>query len=288
MSAAPDRIRFVCVLSIPRTGTSHLCELLKSCPEINVKGELFHKSLVEYTDEHEVAALRATAQGAITDDASLFAWRLEHPRETLETMYEAGGRRVVFLKLFPTHLYYESVKPALFGRGDIRFLLLRRRPIECFVSEVKARSTTIYRQHDTTAMKPVLDTAHFMAWAKKHRRWYEMMDSLLAESGVPFANITYEHDIVRENDRETLSRMLATLQGLGLPPLMIESAPEGLPRQDREPMLNRRVANWKEFRTAVMNDSRGKKLFRWAMALPTSGDPILLSKENGARVKSGR
>src|ERR1700754_118237 len=120
--------RFICVLAMPRTGSSHLNKLLKSIPEINAKSELFHKKAPIVFAPREVGELEKRSGGVKVEDKDAFAkWRRAHPAATLEALRDARRGHVVAFKVFPGHLARELIQDELFTRDYIGFAVLRRR-----------------------------------------------------------------------------------------------------------------------------------------------------------------
>ncbi len=97
-------VRFLCVLASPRTGSTHLDQLLGSCAEFNAKAELFHPKWFGRIDQAEFDEIERASSGAVTDVESLVGWRKEHPLKALEALHRAGPSKIVVFKLFPGHV----------------------------------------------------------------------------------------------------------------------------------------------------------------------------------------
>ena len=133
------RPRFFCVLAVPRTGSSHLNTILSAIPEMNAKAELFHGSYQPEFSPGEQRALRERSGLDLSDKAAFTAWKRAHPAATLEAIQEgADGQHIVTFKVFPGHLQTGFLESDLMARDDVAFAILRRRPIESFISGAKA------------------------------------------------------------------------------------------------------------------------------------------------------
>jgi len=265
LSASP--VRFIFIVAVPRTGSSHLTRLLRNCEPLRVKAELFHPRSIDLPVE-DILALAARAGGRITDDESLCAWRRDHPRETLESLFEAGGGRIVVAKIFPFHLSQEQLADAIFKHRDTVYLVLQRRPIESYISGLKANSIGGFGRIDTTSTKPTLAPEDFGKWAMRIRRWYEWLDEELRSRSLPHAPISYEAELDGVSNRDALSGVLRKLEAMGLPHLDVPQKLLGGQRQDRERDYRSRVANWQAFEKAVRGDPDGASLLDWAEAAP--------------------
>lgn len=257
-------MRFLCVFAMPRTGSSHVNKLLKSCDEFNAKSELFHRRTVGVFTKPELMQLQKRADIDVKDHKALTDWRRRHPLETLEALYQGGGRRIVTFKTFPGHLEKELLEDELFPRDDVAFAILRRRPIESFISGLKARSVSTFGRVDTTAIKPELSAERFVVWARKMKNWYAYTRKKLEARGKPYAFISFERHIDGQSGEESLGHILALLEPLGIADIAVpEEVKEG-ERQDREPVYQERVSNWEAFVDEVNADPVAAKLFKWA------------------------
>lgn len=254
-------------MAIPRTGSSHLTRLLRNCELLSVKAELFHPRSIDLPVE-DILALAACAGGAITDDESLIAWRRDNPRETLEALHRLAGGRMLVAKLFPFHLSQQQMADALFAHHDAVYLVLRRRPIESYISNLKANSIGRFGRIDTTTTRPVLAPDEFRQWAKRMRRWCAGVDEELRSRGLPHATISYEAELDGISNRDALSGVLRKLEALGVPPLELPHQLLAGHRQDREQDYRGRVANWPEFESALRSDQMGAALLDWAETAP--------------------
>jgi hypothetical protein len=261
-------MRFLCIFAMPRTGSSHLNKLLKSCPSINAKSELFHGHTKNRFSDPEMEQIEARAGGAFPDNAAFIKWRRRNPANTLEALYEGGGSRVVAFKVFPGHLRKEIIDDQLLGRDDIGFAILSRRPIECFISGLKAKSVSRFGVIDTTPIKPVLSVGDFLDWAERMKRWYDWTRKTLEERNIAHADISFERHLDGLSGEEALSRILPLLEPLGLsrlemPPRVIEGR-----RQDKEVRYQDRAANWDGFLAEAKADPECASYLEWAEGVP--------------------
>lgn len=259
-----SRLNFVCILAVPRTGSSHLCHLLHSCPGINMKSELFHPKGVHLVNKRDHEILRALSNGEITDNPSLCQWRAAHPTATLEALHESGGKRPLVFKLFGSHLARELVEQEIFSRTDIGYIVLRRRPIESYISGLKARTVAKHSKVDTTDVKPEADPERFVKWAGYVQRWYDWLDEQIAARRLPVVRMSYETHLKTVPPQEALASTLAALEEIGLPHFDTARKLYFATQQDREERYQDRVTNWDAFEQALRAKTRPAKLLDWA------------------------
>ncbi|HWA90900.1 MAG TPA: sulfotransferase [Rhizomicrobium sp.] len=256
-------MKFICVLAMPRTGSSHVNKLLKSIPQVNAKSELFHRAAQARFTRREADALER--RGAPVDDnEAMIAWRRANPAATIEGIQEGSREPVLAFKVFPNHLPRPVMRDAFFTRDDMAFLLLRRRPIECYISGLKARSAGSFTLIDTTAMKPALDIDDFLEWSERVRRWYGWFQHTLEEEGKPFGTISFERHLDGKTGRQSLELILPMLKDAGFDMLTMPNEVIEGERQDQEARYQDRVANWDAF-VEAMGAAGRDGLLDWAM-----------------------
>jgi len=259
-------MRFLCILAIARSGSTRLNQILKSAG-MNTKAELFHRHARGTLAPREFSALEQASNGAVHDDESYIAWRHDNPLATLEALYGVRRKGVVAFKVFPGHLERPKLE-ALFGREDIGFAILARRPIDSFISKIKAQTVGTFRGVDTANMKPALEADAFLKWARGMRQWYDINRSDLRARAKPFADLTFENHIDGLTARESLERMRPLLRKVGISDFNTLEEEEALQRQDRESDYRKRVANWEEFEKTLRRNARAADLLDWALRVP--------------------
>jgi LPS sulfotransferase NodH len=272
-------VRIVCILAMARTGSSHLIHLLKGCPEFNVKSELFKKSVE--LKRQDKAAIQA-ASGGVADDQALIAWRRAHPAQTLDALLADGGGRTLFFKLFVGHLSRKQIKDELFSREDVRYVVLRRRPIDSFISSRKAQYYGVHGSVDTTRLKPTLEAEEFVHWAAKSRGWYDWIAEQLQTRRLAFLDIAYETQLEDAANDVALAAILDGLTALGLPKVALPKEIDSSERQDREPDYRARVANWAEFERQILSVPAHRELLQWAETAPGLPSPSSAASESAS------
>jgi hypothetical protein len=261
-------VRYLCIFANPRTGSSRLVSLLGSSPDLNSKGELFHKNWIGRLTDRDRQLLGVVSDGFVVDDNTLREWRAREPGRTIEALYESGGHEVVVFKLFPAHLDRELIKAEIVRRPDVVYATLKRRPIESYISGLKAREVGAYGRVDTTSLRPTLKPQHFTRWCKSMRDWYGWCELTIARAERPALSLTYEKHLADADDASTLKRLLDALETIGIRARGPRKVRKSSGPQDRETRYQERVANWPEFETAMRGSAEGASLLDWAETAP--------------------
>ncbi len=241
-----------------------MIKLVKSCPEFISKGELFHRHDIGLHRPFEYEKLKEISGGAVTDGESFRAWRHTHPAETLEAFHSAWESKVVAFKLFPYHLPEELIESQIFSRKDVAFAVLRRRPIESYISVVKAKAVGVFTKVDTTGMRPELSAENFMVWARRMRTWFKWVNRSLEARNEPFARIGFEKHVHGLSGEESIGHILGLLRPLGFADVGVPGEIIEGERQDREPEYRNRVANWDAFAAELRASAQSAKMLKWA------------------------
>jgi hypothetical protein len=233
-----------------------------------MKSEIFHRRLRGLVSNAEMDALYRKSGGAIVDTPTLCHWRGMNPGRTLETLYELGGYVPVIFKLFPGHVSNQLVADEIFSRRDVAYIYLRRRPIESFISSVKAKVVSFHGEADTTEIKPNLTVEDFLKWARPMRAWHDWLETEIAWRRLSPLRIGYESDLESNRPEEVLEKVLTGLQALGVPRVKPKTRIFVGTRQDREEHYRNRVANWAKFEAVARERPRAARFLDWAEAIP--------------------
>lgn len=254
---------------MPRTGSSHINTLIYNCPHFVGKGELFRRHAIGNQRKFEIAALGETSSGVVTDPDSSGGWRGELPMQTLEALHRACEGRTIAFKVFPGHLPRGLIETEFLSRDDIAFAILRRRPIESFVSVVKTKGGAKYALTDTTDIKPEISADEFLEWARRMRAWYKWLREMLQAREKPYAEISFEKHLDGYSAQEALAHLRALFIPLGITNFEdLDEHAAGGTRQDREGDYRKRVANWSAFEAALRAKPMASRMLNWAQKIP--------------------
>ena len=217
--------------------------LIYNCPHFVGKGELFRHGAGER--------------------------RRELPTQTLEALHRTCKSKTIAFKVFPGHLPRKLIETEFLSRDDIAFAILKRRPIESFVSVVKTKGGAKYALTDTTDIKPEISADDFLGWAHRTRAWYKWLGEILHARGRPYAEISFEQHLDGYSAQEALAHLRALFLPLGITNFEdLDEYAVGGTRQDREGDYRKRVANWGEFEAALRAKPFASRMLNWAQKIP--------------------
>jgi hypothetical protein len=249
--------RLICVLSIGRTGSNHLCDILTCIPEIDSRAELFNPKRSCHMHRHELAELARRA-GKCFEPSDACAEALEtmrrRPRLVLDCLSSLmpPEKRVLSFKVLMGQLTSRQIERKIIGRPDTVIAFLCRRPVDAFISHRKAMHLQQWRDTDTTDVKIEIDAQYFVKWWRKRAAWHIRMEAECWYRRKPFHHLTYEDDVAGP-PAEAARRFCAILARHGLADLAFpdDSRISGAERQDRTPSVAERVSNWREFQRGL-------------------------------------
>jgi LPS sulfotransferase NodH len=200
-----------CVLATPRTGSTHLCSLLGSHPEICCHQELLHPAQIQAMPGAPVAEDReARARDPIRWlNAAMMASAEHDPR------WRAIGFKLHLLQC-PSVLEH-----ILFQPGFAILLLDRADRLAQYASSKIAEQTGLFSCTDkepVRAMAARFEAAEFEAFARRHEDLYRMV-RLVTRGRADVLELDYDQIFVPATHR-------SALEFLGVDPAVTLTAPE--------------------------------------------------------------
>lgn len=262
VSESPD---LLCLLAMPRTGSSYVSDLFDAHPQFQSHTELFHREAVFLRVADRSALLPDLARLARTRSADIYdpalvAWARKSPRTLLDFLSERREKRFLTFKVFPRHLSDEQLDPVLFDAPRIACLLLERDPLASYVSQLKARRTREFSHRDTSHLTVDADAREFVEFVATRARWYERCRRSLAARGKPVVTLAYE-TLASVSEAEALAMLVAAARSIGLSGVVDASLGEARlrPKQDRR-APHESIAEWTTFAAEVTERGLGDLL----------------------------
>jgi Sulfotransferase family len=244
----------LCILGVERTGSSRTATLLSGFEHLLVKEEIFHPNAAHTMDDEwrELGPYAGIADVTGIRDRRLVSWMRNHPNQALDWLVHRAGGRTVVLKLFPGHIESRDELERLFSRSDIAFLITRRRPIDCYISALKAQRIGKWRNADTTSVKVEGSVGQFLSMLTRATIWYAACADRIAAASRPHVDLSYEGEIAKP-DNVLLPALVAKLRLLGIDPGRYSTAARVVPlqQQDRGTDYEAKMSNWQEFNAAL-------------------------------------
>lgn len=264
---------FLFLVSAPRSGSTQCMDLISLHRGLATFHEVFHGGGPDAPTAMSALYRAAGLPPQRQKDPALRDWVHADPWRTLRLLRDIApsSSRTVVTKLFPRFLGEEAIERELAGAPDTAFLVLTRRPIDAYVSLLKARAVNRWANFDSTHLRPALDPAEFAAWHEIQSGWFQQVQSAIGRRGRPMASLTYEQDILgvtpqaatglrralaevgvstrlrwQWRARQQVKRVLggaARLVGARVP----WREGTALVRQDRSASVEDKVSNWEAF-----------------------------------------
>lgn len=240
----------LCFIAAARTGTNHLTNLISGFPRVKARAEVFHAQAAWGVSNWEREAL-AKSEGqdfpAINDPAFVSFVR-SNPTALLNVMASTHKQHdLMCFKIFPGHLSFESIEANLVARDALKFVVVKRRFLNSYISNKKAEQVGSYTRADTTGVSVELNVADFRKSMIGHRKWYHDIDGLLRRHQRSAGHLYYEADIdCPIKDTVTALRRAVAMAGID-PALLQGEGGTGLPKQDKNAYYAEKISNWPEF-----------------------------------------
>jgi hypothetical protein len=256
-------VTILCLIGVPRTGSTQVMRALSSFHDVTAYGEIFHPNKCYGLRGPFLDELRGRTEESFPADPGAPAtidFVRHHPRQVLDALAEAAGSGCAALKIFPNHLEPELMDTEVLGRDDVEPVFLRRRVIDSYVSGLKSKQANAWQYHDTTDITAVADIDGFVSWSRNQQRWYTRCVEAVAAAGKPMRLMTYEREI-EPGIHATFAYLSTLLEQIGVSAAGDPQAVDSMPRQDRSSDLSEKVENWEDFE----RDLRSRDLSPLAM-----------------------
>lgn len=240
----------ICVLAVARSGTSFLVDVWKYFEHHASLGEIFHKNAAHKCKPFlpELGRTFGVKAESVRDQDLVAAMR-QAPWTAISAL-ERGmrdqGYESFSFKVFPQHLKRPDLHK-MFKDHDFTVVFVRRRPIDSFISSIKATELRTWGKQNTTGLTVTLDYEKFSKWHRNHTEWYVGMREFLNGEGIAYGELLYETDI-HTPPEQVLKTSQDVLKTLGTElPLQVDHTIEARTKQDQASSYGEKVSNWDEF-----------------------------------------
>jgi hypothetical protein len=241
--------RLILEISGPRLGSTSFRRKLTSFGSFVTFGELFHQGQDAHAEN--LAYLRKAYQqnghNPGTEDIEIRRLARANPKNAIDRALDvakAQGVSFAVIKIAPSHLRANELNEII-RQYDCIGIILVRAPIDQYISRQKALELNVWKNVDTTAIRPTISSKAFRSARRRLQNHFRMAVYLLERWQRTKIVISYEDLYNQENDTmEVLRAALAPLQ-IPLPKGLVPV--DDLRRQDAEKDRSKKVANWDTF-----------------------------------------
>lgn len=253
-------------IAIGRTGSNYLFSLLDNCLPFFNSYELFNneciyalnKDLYEYM-KYSNNNYKDICDKQLVDDVHASPELLI---DFFKNKIDKSEQESFFsFKIFPEHLKFDKVKKILL-RDDVKVFFLKRSPIDSYISELKARKSGKWKNHNHTNIKFNLYFNQYQEWYITREKWYKDIKNILTEYNKDVSTLYYEN-FTKYNDHKNLNHILSNLFKNDIDTYNLNniSIKNTMKKQDQNTKAEERVENWDEFYSIVKTKRWEKKLF---------------------------
>ena len=233
-----DAFAEIVVLALGRSGTNLLMESLRAMDGNLGLFEIFNPDTRGGLEYHpEFLARLGSGQFTGRDDPALAALIQADQAEYFAHLAQVAqqlGKTSLTCKIFPEQIS-EAALAQILNRPNVRILFLTRCRIDRYMSDIKGEITNDYVTQDTTALKPDFNLAKCLATLADKDRLIERFLDLAQESGRPMALLDYDLDL-NQPDHRRHAAITDALRQIGVTgALPLQSAPNWLSKQDKNP-----------------------------------------------------
>jgi len=245
MTSAPPQ-RLIILAAPARSGSTRLWHLLNVFNNVHSLGEYFNFGAQK---DDNSTVLRPLFEGE--PDNALFThfrdrkacW--ESPINAIRVAADRTTKNLT-VKISPGRPA-ENTLAALMRSAPTSVLMLKRRPIDSFISLQKAVSLGKWGNVDTSALTVTLSVKHYLSYLQKLSRFYAQVERAAQQALVPTRQLTYE-DHINIPDTVLLKYLATSLRMLDVNAGRIGASDRTLrEKQDTVTNYANKVANWEAF-----------------------------------------
>ena len=257
-------------ISLPRTGTNYLCELLQNHHRIESHYEIFHKHKFYAMNRQTVVNLinrKHSTSFSNYRDPNLIKWIHSNPYELLKILKEISRGNYFSFKIFPGQLKQSLVRETIINDSSIKKILVKRNLLDVYVSRGIAMELKKWGHTDTSKMKLEINFDEFLKWFNWVNQWYRLFEDGLTSVGQNFSVITYRSLHSRESDKDKFIYLINFLRTVGINlelQSIVDNVRNDIPykKQDRRSNIADKILNYQEFEKKTHN--AGLEHLLWA------------------------
>jgi hypothetical protein len=233
------------VIAVPRTGSSRVIRTLSGFDGLFVKGEIFNPHGVQNIARTEEPLVRTFLPPHLASLPSekLPEWVRANCRRIIAPLLERAGDRTFVFKLMRGQIE-EGEAASILTRPDLAALVVWRKPIDSYISLLKAKQVGAWGRVDTTELTVEASIDDFEKTCATWRRWYRTVAGLFLSRRIRFADLDYSSD---RSDEDLAGFLSVAMSSLNVAAGEWQPPETGMFRQDRETDYARKVSNWQAF-----------------------------------------
>lgn len=242
------KTRVICVLSVPRTGSTVFCRAARQLTGVEALEEIFKGNKSGWPERLGTLPDLIAATGLdVPSDITFRDFVRTHPNAVVDYLLARTEKPVLLFKVFPNHLSHLDLE-SLLARPDIAVAFIRRAQLQAHISHQIAKETRAWEGMDTTRQKARLTLSEFEEYTRDLNAWFSFCEAVVQRHAVPHCEFEYDRDLntplIAQNLRDRLHPLAEDIGQL----CQSDHLPE---KQNREDDPARKVDNWAAFERAL-------------------------------------
>jgi Sulfotransferase domain len=248
-------------ISLPRTGTNYLCELLHHHHKIESHYEIFHKHKFYGRDRNKIINYlnnKYSTTFSNYQDPMLIKWIHEKPQELLLVLKELSPNQYFSFKVFPGQLDFDLIKETILNDRSVKKILVKRNLVDVYISRQNAMKLEKWGHINTSEMKLEINFDEFLRWFNWVNQWYKLFEEGLSSSGQAYSVLTYRGLHSHQTEKDKFIYLINFLRTVGIN-LELQQVAANLKnsvvykKQDTRASISEKIANYPEFKAQMSN-----------------------------------
>jgi hypothetical protein len=222
------------ILSIPRTGSNLICNIINSLNEFEFFWEVYHNNSVYAPYHRKLEFLEYLYQqkniptvnigSGKGEDIELVEFAHKYPDLFFESMYKTSKAKYLGFKIFQNHLDLNTINNIFLYNTNIVKLILKRNFLDVYAStciqnkikkiqkqqkiEITKQNQNLaktYYNFDTTNIKVFFDSANFIKWLNEVQKYYSFLEKASHRNPQNYLLLNYEELDRYQTDSEKIS-----------------------------------------------------------------------------------
>lgn len=247
----------ICLISIPRTGSNHLCRTIRNFSSIASAYEIFNNEGAFGLNDLDINFLnkKLNMDFKSNRDKSLIGFFKDNPIEVIDLLHDSAkqqGKQHFVFKIFPKQLPDDKFDKMI-ADSDINFSFIVRKCMDSYISYKKASEKNVWHSETTTDMLITAEYEDFKNWYDENKSWYTECEKKLIQGSKAYSFIAYERDIDCPH-KKLLTSFRLNMRAIGIDIGEVYKIDmKGFTKQDRKEKIGDKISNWKEFK-AILQD----------------------------------
>ena len=256
--------KIIALIACRRTGSNYLMKVLDSFANMEFFGEVYHNQSVWMPISRKMEYVQWLKDNSDIEvkigkkpheDSELVEINHQYPQHFLNFVAASTKYKYTGFKIFPEHLRWHKLKRHILADEDIIKVILKRNPLDVYISDRILEMTKRSQQHDTSQVKVNIDCVDFKAWYFDTMSFYSRIELYLHETCQKYLELSYEELHGHDNDDEKISFLQSWLSQNGIETEDKPKIAKFTKRQDKRKNPLAKIQNDREFEKCLQENN---------------------------------